>query len=117
VAWTSGVAGFFKKLWGVRQPAPSRVVRSGERVRRVSAAEMTRCLFCGRTASVRSLEAAMQLDCSACGACEVTAEAMGLLRADENLRKAVFRQVRRHLETGVERPLVNLELIRSLKGR
>lgn len=78
---------------------------------------MAVCLFCGRTSSVRSFAAAVQLDCSDCGACEVTVEAMGLLRADENLRKAVMRQVRRHLETGIERPLVNLEFIKSMKGR
>jgi hypothetical protein len=66
---------------------------------------------------MRSLAAMVQLDCSACGACEVTLEAMGLLRADENLRKAVLRQVRRHLDGGAERPLVNLEFIQSLKGR
>jgi len=59
----------------------------------------------------------MQLDCSACGACEVTVEAMSLLRADENLRNAVLRQLRRHHDTGAERPLVNVEFIRSLKGR
>jgi hypothetical protein len=59
----------------------------------------------------------VQLDCSDCGACEVTVEAMSLLRADVNLRQAVLRQVRRHLDTGAERPLVNLEFVQSLKGR
>ena len=119
MAWISGIAGFFRNLWGARrvQPAPSRAVKSGERVRRVSDSEMARCLFCGRTASMRSLAAAVQLDCSACGPCAMTVEAMGLLRADENLRKAVLRQMRRHLDTGAERPLVNLEFIQSLKGR
>ena len=128
MAWISGIAGFFKSLWGAWQawrrslvgaarPAPSRAVRSGERVRRVSDSEMAACLFCGRTASTRSLTAPVQLDCSACGPCEVTVEAMSLLRADENLRKAVQRQMRRHLDTGAERPLVNLEFIQSLKGR
>jgi hypothetical protein len=66
---------------------------------------------------MRSFAAAVQLDCSACPPCEVTVEAMGLLRADENLRKAVLRQMRRHLDGGAERPLVNLEFIQSLKGR
>ena len=83
----------------------------------MSDSEMAACLFCGRTASMRSLAAAVQLDCSTCGPCEVTVEAMGLLRADENLRKAVLRQLRRHLDTGAERPLVNLEFVQSLKGR
>lgn len=78
---------------------------------------MAVCLFCGRTASMRSFGAKVQLDCSACGPCEVTVEAMGLLRADENLRKAVLRQMRRHLDNGAERPLVNLEFVQSLKGR
>ncbi len=118
MALISGIAGFFKSLWGkgAKQPSPSRV-RSGERVRRVSDAEMVVCLFCGRTASLRSLEVKVQLDCSACGACDVTPEAMAQLRADENLRKAVLRQVRRHLETGAERPLVDLDFIKSLRRR
>jgi hypothetical protein len=42
---------------------------------------------------------------------------MRLLRADANLREAVRRQVRRHLDTGAERPLVNPEFIQSIKGR
>ena len=128
MAWTSGIAGFFRSPWGAwkawrrsragaAQPARSGPVRSGERVRRVSDSEMVVCLFCGRTASLRPFAAKVQLDCSACGPCEVTVEAMGLLRADENLRKAVLRQLRRHLDTGAERPLVNLEFVRSLKGR
>ena len=128
MAWISGIAGFFKsprgawQAWrrsrvGAVQPARPRAVRSGERVRRVSGSEMAACLFCGRTASMRSFAAAVQLDCSACPPCEVTVEAMGLLRADENLRKAVLRQMRRHLDGGAERPLVNLEFIQSLKGR
>jgi hypothetical protein len=66
---------------------------------------------------MRSFATVVQLDCSACGPCEVTVEAMGLLRADENLREAVLRQMRRHLDTGAERPLVNLEFIQSIKGR
>ena len=112
MGWLSRIAGFFRK-----PPASSRTVRSGERVRRVSDSEMAVCLFCGRTSSIRSLAATVQLDCSTCGACEVTVEAMGLLRADPNLRQAVLRQVRRHLDTGAERPLVNPEFIKSLKGR
>jgi hypothetical protein len=78
---------------------------------------MAVCIFCGRTASMRSLGAAVHLDCSDCGPCEMTVEAMVLLRADENLRKAVLQQMRRHLDTGAERPLVNIEFLRSLKGR
>lgn len=112
MAWISGIVGFFK-----RRRAPPRPVRSGERVRRVSDSEMAACMFCGRTASMRPFAAVVHLDCSACGACDVTVEAMGLLRADENLRRAVLRQVRRHLDGGAERPLVNLEFIKSLKGR
>jgi hypothetical protein len=120
VAWISGIAGFFKSLWGAGavQQAPPRAVRSrGEQVSRVSDSEMTACLFCGRTASRRSLAVAVQLDCSTCGPCEVTVEAMGLLREDENLRKAVLRQMRRHFDSGAERPLVDLAFIQSLKGR
>ncbi len=125
MAWISGITAFFKSPWGAWQtrrrppvrPAPPRAARSGERVRRVSDSEMAKCLFCGRTASRRTLAATVQIDCSACGPCEVTVEALGLLRADENLREAVLRQMRRHLDNGAERPLVNLEFIQSLKGR
>ncbi len=112
MSWISGIAGIFK-----RRPAPPRASRSGERVRRVSDPLMAVCLFCGRTASVQPFGATVQLDCSDCGPCEVTVEAMRLLRADANLREAVRRQVRRHLDTGAERPLVNPEFIQSLKGR
>jgi hypothetical protein len=66
---------------------------------------------------MRPFEVKVQLDCSACGACEVTPEAMRRLRADETLRAAVLRQVRRHLETGAERPLVDLDFIKSLRRR
>lgn len=121
MAWISGIAGFLKSprlAWQAwRRPPKRPTVRSGERVRRVSDSEMAVCLFCGRTASTRSFAATVQLDCSACGACEVTVEAMSLLRADANLRQAVLRQVRRHLASGAERPLVNLEFVQSLKGR
>jgi hypothetical protein len=118
MAWLASIGGFFKSLRGARakQLPPSRV-RSGERIRRVSDAEMVVCLFCGRTASLRAFEVKVQLDCSTCGACEVTPEAMRLLRADENLRTAVLRQVRRHLENGAERPLVDLDFIKSLRRR
>ena len=119
MAWISGIAGFFKSLWGARrvQPAPSRAIKSGERVKRVSDSEIARCLFCGRTASRQSFTDAVQLDCSDCGPCEVTVEVMALLRADDHLRQAVLRQMRRHLDTGAERPLINLEFIQSIKGR
>jgi hypothetical protein len=83
----------------------------------VSESEMVICLFCGKTASSRALAAVVQLDCSACGPCDVTIEAMGLLRADENLRKAVLRRMRRHLDTGAERPHIDLEFLKALKGR
>lgn len=121
MVWISGIAGFFKSPWRAwqawRRPSKGPAVRSGGRVRRVSDSEMAVCLFCGRAASMRPLAAAVHLDCSACGPCEVTVEAMALLRADANLRDAVRRQLRRHLDTGAERPLVNLEFIQSLKGR
>ncbi len=71
----------------------------------------------GVTVSVRPFGATVQLDCSDCGPSEVTVEVIRLLRADANLREAVRRQVRRHIDTGAERPLVNPEFIQSLKGR
>ena len=138
MAWISGVARFLKSPRGAwqawrRSRAEARSLRdrqrkfekavaagrppSGERPKRVSDSEMAVCLFCGRTASVRPFAKVFQLDCSTCGACEVTVEAMGLLRADANLREAVLRQIRRHLDEGAERPLVNLEFIQSLRGR
>lgn len=121
MAWISGIAGFFKNPRGAwqawRRPSKGPAVRSGERIRRVSDSVMALCLFCGRTGSVRPFAATVQLDCSDCGPCEVTVEVMRLLRADANLREAVRRQVRRHLDSGAERPLVNPEFIQSIKGR
>jgi hypothetical protein len=121
VAGTSGIVRFFKnplRAWQAwRRPPKTPAVKSGERVKRVSDSEIARCLFCGRTASRQSFTDAVQLDCSDCGPCEVTVEAMALLRADENLRTAVLRQMRRHLDSGADRPLINLEFIQSIKGR
>ena len=75
------------------------------------------CLFCGRTAPLRSITAAVQLDCSACGPYEITIGAIGQLRGDPHAKAAVRAEIRRQLDTGVERPRVDLEIVKALKGR
>jgi len=59
----------------------------------------------------------VQLDCSACGSYEMTVGAIGRLRADAHAKAAVRAAIRRQLDSGVERPLINLEIIKALKGR
>jgi len=75
------------------------------------------CPFCGRTAPLRSITAAVQLDCSACGPYEITVGAIGQLRADAQTRAAVRAEIRRQLDSGVERPHVDLEIVKALKAR
>jgi hypothetical protein len=59
----------------------------------------------------------LQFDCSACGFYEVTTGAIDQLRLDEHAKAAVLAEIRRQLDSGVERPQINLELIKQLKGR
>ena len=75
------------------------------------------CLFCGGTAQLRSVTAAVQLDCLACGPYEVTVGAIGQLRADAHAKAAVRAEIRRQLGSGVERPHIDLEIIKALRGR
>lgn len=75
------------------------------------------CLFCGRTSPLRSITAVVQLDCPACGSYEVTVGAVGHLRDDPPAKAAVRAEIRRQLDCGVERPHVDLEFIKALKGR
>jgi hypothetical protein len=83
----------------------------------VSSTRTAACLFCGRTAPLRSITAAVQLDCSDCGSYEVTVGAIGQLRADAHAKAAVIAEIRHQLDTGVERPHIDLEVIKALKGR
>lgn len=75
------------------------------------------CLFCERTAPLRSVTAAVQLDCPACGPYEVTVGAIGELRADSRTKAAVRAEIHRQLDNGVERPHIDLEVLKALRGR
>lgn len=59
----------------------------------------------------------MQLDCAACGSYEVTVGVIGQLRADAYAKAAVRAEIRRQLDSGVEMPHINLEILRALRGR
>jgi hypothetical protein len=76
-----------------------------------------KCLFCSRTAPLRSITAAVQLDCPACGPYEVTVGAIVQLRTDAHAKAEARAEIRRQLDSGVERPLINIETIKALKGR
>ncbi len=75
------------------------------------------CILCGRTAHLKSVTAAVELDCDECGIYEMTVGAIGALRADPPLRAAVRAEIRRQLDAGVERPSINVEVLRALKPR
>ena len=75
------------------------------------------CVLCGRTASLRSITAAVQLDCEDCGPYEMTVGVIGALRLDAAMKAAVRAEVKRQLDSGVERPAVNIEVLKALKGR
>ena len=83
----------------------------------MSSTRTATCLFCGRTAPLRSITAAVQLDCPACGPYEVTVGAVGRLRDDPPAKASVRAEIRRQLDVGVERPHIDLEIINALKGR
>jgi hypothetical protein len=59
----------------------------------------------------------VQVDCPDCGRYELTVEAISHLRLDAQLKASVRAEIRRQLDSGVERPQINLELIEALKGR
>jgi hypothetical protein len=59
----------------------------------------------------------LQLDCPSCGFYEVTTGAIDQLRVDEHAKAAALAEIRRQLDSGVERPQINLETIKGLKGR
>ena len=75
------------------------------------------CVFCGRTAKLRPVTAAVELDCAACGSFELTLGVIAQLRTDAHAKTAVQAEIRRQLDSGVERVRVNIETIKALKGR
>lgn len=83
----------------------------------MSTTRTTACPFCGRAASLRSVTASVQLDCSECGPYELTTGVIGRLRGDANAKAAVRAEIRRQLDSGVERPSINVEILQALKGR
>jgi hypothetical protein len=83
----------------------------------VSTQRTANCIFCGRTSPLKSVTAAVQLDCAECGPYEVTVGVIGLLRDDPAAKAAVRAEIRHQLDSGVERPHVNIELVKALKAR
>ena len=83
----------------------------------MSSARTASCLLCGRTAALKSVTASVQLDCPDCGLYEVTVGAIAQLRLDARMKAAVRAEIRRQLDSGVERPQINVELLQALKGR
>jgi hypothetical protein len=83
----------------------------------VDANRSAACLFCGRTASLRSVTAALRLSCLECGGYEVTLRAISHLRGDPHTKGAVRAEIRRQLENGVVCPRINIEFLKVLKGR
>lgn len=82
----------------------------------MSLTRISSCLFCGRTAALKPVTA-MQVDCPDCGLYELTVDAISHLRLDAQLKASVRAEIRRQVDSGVERPLVNIDFIKALKGR
>ncbi len=82
----------------------------------MSSTKSTACLFCGGTATLKSVTAAVQLDCPECGSYEVTVGAIAQLRSDTRARGAVLAEIRRQIASGVERPSINIETLAILKA-
>jgi hypothetical protein len=66
---------------------------------------------------VAAVAATVLLDCPVCGPYEITTGAIGYLRANGQMRAAIRAEIRRQLDSGVERPQINLEVIKALTGR
>lgn len=47
----------------------------------------------------------------------MTVGAIGQLRANARAKEAVLKEIRRQLDSGVERPQINVETLHALKGR
>jgi hypothetical protein len=81
----------------------------------VSSTRKSKCLFCGRTAALKAVTT-VQVDCPDCGRYELTLEAINHLRLDTQAKASVRAEIRRQLDSGVERPQISLEVIRALKA-
>ena len=75
----------------------------------------SKCLFCGRTAALKAVTT-VQVDCPDCGRYELTLEAINHLRLDAQAKASVRAEIRRQLDSGVERPQISLEVIQALKA-
>jgi hypothetical protein len=75
------------------------------------------CLFCGRTAPLRSISTSVQLDCEECGPYELTLGVISRFRLDWAVKEIVKAEIRRQLRNGVAMPLIDLEVLKSLTGR
>lgn len=80
-------------------------------------ARTAKCLFCDSVVPLRFPTGTVQMDCPVCGSFEVTTGVLGILRSDANVNAAVRAEIRHQLDSGVERPTVNLEFIHHLKAR
>ncbi len=75
------------------------------------------CLFCGRTAPLRSVTASIQLDCAECGPYELTLGVISRFHLDWAVKEVVRAEIRRQLKNGVAMPHIDLEVLKSLTGR
>ena len=64
-----------------------------------------------------SVTPVVRLDCSTCGPYEITTGVIGHLRTNAHAKAAVYAEIRRQLDSGVERPHINIEILQALKGR
>jgi hypothetical protein len=81
----------------------------------VNSTRKSKCLFCGRTAALKAATT-VQVDCPDCGRYELTLEAINHLRLDAQAKASVRAEIRRQLDSGVERPQISLEVIQALKA-
>ncbi len=81
----------------------------------MSATRTAACIFCGRTAPMRSGTAAVQLNCRACGSYEMTIGAISQLRADSQTKAAVLDEIHRQHAGGVKIPRINDDVLQGLK--
>jgi hypothetical protein len=83
----------------------------------MSSARLVSCLLCGQMTPMRSITASVELNCPDCGPYEVTVGAISHLRVDAQTKAIVRAEVRRQLDSGVERPQINLDILKALKAR
>lgn len=75
------------------------------------------CLFCGRTAPLRSVSASVQLDCAECGSYELTLGVISRFHLDWAVKEVVRAEIRRQHENGVAMAHIDLDVLKSLKRR